>query len=68
VSAKTPPELVDALNGILTRALKAPEVRAAYAQQGMETLASSAAEAAAHIVRETAIWRKVIADADIRLE
>jgi hypothetical protein len=34
----------------------------------METLASTQAEAAAHIARETEIWKKVIADAGIRLE
>jgi tripartite-type tricarboxylate transporter receptor subunit TctC len=68
VSSKTPPEIVAALNVILTKALKAPDVQAAYAQQGMETLASTAGEAAAHIARETEIWKKVIADAGIRLE
>ena len=56
------------LNTLMTKALSAPEVRAAYGQQGMETLAGTAAEAAAHIARETEIWKKVIADAGIRLE
>jgi len=46
----------------------APEVKAAYAQQGMETLASTAGEAASHIARETEVWKKVIADAGIRLD
>jgi len=68
VSSKVPPEIVAQLNAILTKALKAPEVQAAYAQQGMETIASTQAEAAAHIARETEIWKKVIADAGIRLE
>ncbi len=68
VSSKTPPELATALNGILTKALNAPEVRDAFAKQGMETLASTAADATAHIARETEIWKKVIADAGIRLE
>jgi tripartite-type tricarboxylate transporter receptor subunit TctC len=68
VSSKTPTEIVVTLNTILTRALRAPEVREAYGQQGMETLASTQAEAAAHIARETEIWKKVIADAGIRLE
>jgi tripartite-type tricarboxylate transporter receptor subunit TctC len=68
VSSKVPPETVAALNAILTKALKAQEVQAAYAQQGMETIASTQAEAAAHIARETEIWKKVIADAGIRLE
>ncbi len=48
--------------------VKAPEVQAAYGQQGMETLASTAQEAAAHIARETEIWKKVIADAGVRLD
>lgn len=68
VSSKTPPDVVAALNGLLTAALKAPAVQAAYAQQGMETLPGTPAEAAAHIRRETEIWRKVIADAGIRLD
>ena len=68
VSSKVPPEIVATLNAIITKALGAPEVRAAYGQQGMETLASTQAEAAAHIARETGIWKKVIADAGIRLE
>ena len=68
VSSKVPPEIVAQLNAILTKALKAQEVQAAYAQQGMETIASTQAEAAAHIARETEIWKKVIADAGIRLE
>ena len=68
VSSKVPPEIVATLNAILNKALGAPEVRAAYAQQGMETLAGTAAEAASHIARETEIWKKVIADAGIRLE
>jgi tripartite-type tricarboxylate transporter receptor subunit TctC len=68
VSSKVPPEIVAQLNAILTKALKAQEVQAAYAQQGMETIASTQAEAAAHIARETEVWKKVIADAGIRLE
>lgn len=68
VSSKVPPEIVTQVNAILTKALRAQEVQAAYAQQGMETIASTPAEAAAHIARETEIWKKVIADAGIRLE
>jgi tripartite-type tricarboxylate transporter receptor subunit TctC len=68
VSSRTPPEIVTALHGIITRALTAPEVKDAYAKQGIETVASTQAEAAAHIARETEIWKKVIADAGIRLE
>ena len=68
VSSKVPPDTVAALNTIMTKALKAPEVQAAYGQQGMETLAGTAQEAATHIARETEIWKKVIADAGIRLD
>jgi len=68
VSSKVPPEIVATLNAILNKALKTPEVQTAYGQQGMETLAGTAAEAASHIARETEIWKKVIADAGIRLE
>jgi tripartite-type tricarboxylate transporter receptor subunit TctC len=68
VSSKTAPETVATLNAILTKALRAPEVRAAYGQQGMETLASTTGEAAAHIALEADIWKKVIADASIRLQ
>jgi tripartite-type tricarboxylate transporter receptor subunit TctC len=68
VSSKVPPQTVAALNAILTKALKAPAVQAGYAQQGMETIASTQAEAANHIARETEVWKKVIADAGIRLE
>jgi tripartite-type tricarboxylate transporter receptor subunit TctC len=68
VSSKVPPEIVASLNAILTKAFGAAEVRAAYAQQGMETLAGSQAEAVAHINRETEVWKKIIADAGIRLE
>ena len=68
VSSKTPPELVAALNAMMNKALAAPEVRAAYGQQGMETLGGTADEAKAHIARETEVWKKVIADAGIRLD
>jgi tripartite-type tricarboxylate transporter receptor subunit TctC len=68
VSSKVPPEIVATLNAIVTKALGAPEVREAYGQQGMETIASTSAEAATHIARETEVWKKVIADAGIRLD
>lgn len=68
VSSKTPPEIIAALNAILNKALAAPDVRDAYAKQGMETLGGTVADAAAHVARETDIWKKVIADAGIRLE
>ena len=68
VSSKVPPEAVATLNTLFARALAVPEVRAAYAQQGMETLGGTAADAAAHIASETGVWKKVIAEAGIHLE
>ena len=68
VSSKVPPEIVATLNAILNKALAAPEVRTAYGQQGMETQGGSAEEATSYIARETEVWKKVIADAGIRLD
>jgi tripartite-type tricarboxylate transporter receptor subunit TctC len=68
VASMTPPEYVAALNTLLTRALALPEVRATFAQHGIETLPGTPREAAAHVERERAVWKKVIADAGLRLE
>ena len=68
VSSKVPPETVATLNGLLSKALGTAEVRAAFAQQGMETVAGTQAEAAQHIAHETEVWKRVIADSGIRLE
>lgn len=68
VSSKVPPELVAILNALLTTALKAEEVRAAYAQQAMVTIGGTADAAAAYIAHETEIWKKLIVDAGIRME
>lgn len=66
--AKTPPETIATLNTLLTKALNAPDVRSALGAQGMEALPSSQADAAAYIARETATWKKIIAEAGIRFE
>lgn len=68
VASKTPPQYVATLNTLLTQALALPEVRSAFAQQGMETLPGTPQEAAAHFERERAVWKKVIADSGLRLE
>ena len=68
VSSKVPRELIAILNGLMTKALAAPEVREAYAQQGMVTLGGTIDEAAAYIAQETETWKKVVADAGIRFE
>jgi tripartite-type tricarboxylate transporter receptor subunit TctC len=68
VSSKVPREIVDRLNTLMNGALGASEVREAYARQGMATLGGTVDNAAAYIARETVIWKKVIADAGIRME
>ena len=68
VSSKVPRENVVILNALMTKALAAPEVRNAYAQQGMVTLGGTIEEASAYIAKETETWKKVVADAGIRFE
>jgi tripartite-type tricarboxylate transporter receptor subunit TctC len=68
VSSKVPHENVVILNALMTKALAAPEVRNAYAQQGMVTLGGTIEEASAYIAKETETWKKVVADAGIRFE
>ena len=68
VSSKVPREIVAVLNGLMNKALAAPDVRAAYAHQGMVTLGGTIDEAAAYIAQETETWKKVVADAGIRFE
>lgn len=68
VSSKVPRDIVDRLNTLMNGALGASEVREAYARQGMATLGGTVDDAAAYIARETVIWKKVIADAGIRME
>lgn len=67
-SSKVPRDTVAALNALLTRALNATDVRAAYAHQGMVTLARSTDDATAYVGRETEVWRKLIADAGFKME
>jgi tripartite-type tricarboxylate transporter receptor subunit TctC len=67
-SSKVPRDTIAALNALLTKALNAPEVRAAYAQQGMVTIAGTVEQAVAYIARETEVWKKLIADTGIRFD
>ncbi len=66
--AGTPRDVVTALNGLFVKALKAPDVREALAKQGIEATPSTAQVLAERITSEGATWKKIIADAGIRLE
>jgi len=68
VSSKVPRDVVDRLNTLMNGALAAAEVREAYSRQGMVTLGGTVDDAAAYIARETAVWKKLIADTGIRME
>lgn len=66
--AKTPPDVVAALNALFVKALKASDVREALAKQGIEATPSTPEVLASRITSEGATWKKIIADAGIRLE
>jgi tripartite-type tricarboxylate transporter receptor subunit TctC len=67
-SSKVPRDVVANLNTLLTKALNSADVRAAYAQQGMVTIAGTSDEAVAYVARETEVWKRVIAEAGLRME
>ena len=66
--AGTPPDVVATLNGLFVKALRASDVREALAKQGIEATPSTPDALAARISGEGATWKKIIADAGIRLE
>jgi tripartite-type tricarboxylate transporter receptor subunit TctC len=66
--ARTPPDIVAALNALFVKALRAPEVREALARQGIEAVPSTPDELAVRIARESVTWKKIVADAGIRIE
>jgi tripartite-type tricarboxylate transporter receptor subunit TctC len=66
--AATPKDIVVKLNIELNRILKAKEVGAAFALQGVEPAGGTPTEFGGFIRAQTARWGKVIRDAGIRLE
>lgn len=66
--AKTPPDVVAALNALFVKALKATEVREALAKQGIESTPSTPEALATRIVTEGETLKKIIAEAGIRIE
>jgi len=61
--AGTPPEVINRLHGAIAAGLTSPEVRARFAKQGAEVVASTPAEFAGFIKREIVKWTKVIKEA-----
>jgi tripartite-type tricarboxylate transporter receptor subunit TctC len=68
VPAGTPPHIVEKLAAAAAKAVKSPSFREHVGQGGGTIVASSPAEFEAHLKAERARWKKVIADAGIRLE
>lgn len=66
--AKTPPEIVEAINAEVNQVISTPEMRAIFAREGAEPAPMPAAQFAATIRREIEGWKKVAKDADIKAE
>ena len=64
----TPREIVTLLNGKLVAALHSPEVSARFAQMGLDVIASSPEEFAAHLAKELDKWGRVIRERHLRVE
>jgi tripartite-type tricarboxylate transporter receptor subunit TctC len=61
--AGTPAEIVNRLHGVIAAGLTTPDVKARFAKQGADVVASTPAEFGAFIKREIVKWTKVIKDA-----
>ncbi|MGH8616289.1 MAG: Bug family tripartite tricarboxylate transporter substrate binding protein [Burkholderiales bacterium] len=66
--AGTPPEIVNRLHSTIAAALKTPEVRTRFANQGADVVASTPAEFGEFIKREIVKWTQVIKDAGATAE
>jgi tripartite-type tricarboxylate transporter receptor subunit TctC len=64
----TPKEIVDRLNAEVKAALELPEVKATFAQQGLEATYTTSPQMAAQIHAEIAKWAKVVKDAGVKPE
>jgi len=64
----TPDAIVQKINADTAAALKLPDVRAKFLEQGAEPQGESTAATAAFIKEEEARWRAVIKSANVRLE
>jgi tripartite-type tricarboxylate transporter receptor subunit TctC len=68
VAAGTPGPIVDRLHTEIRRIVTTPEMRQRQAEQGVEVIANSPAEAARYVRDETAKWSDIVKRAGIRLE
>ena len=66
--AKTPPEIVEAINAEVNQVISTPEMRAIFGREGAEPAPMPVAQFAETIRREIEGWKKVAKDADIKAE
>jgi tripartite-type tricarboxylate transporter receptor subunit TctC len=66
--ANMPKEVVQKLNQELVKALKSPEVLAAFDKQGLESQPGTPEELARYIAREYETWGKVVKQANIKAQ
>lgn len=64
----TPQEIVSLLNAKLVAALHTPALSARFAQMGLDVIASTPEEFAAHLRKESDKWGKVIRERHMRVE
>jgi len=64
----TPQEIVALLNAKLVAALRTPALSARFAQMGLDVIASTPEEFAAHLKKESDKWGKVIRERHMRVE
>jgi tripartite-type tricarboxylate transporter receptor subunit TctC len=68
VPAGTPADTVNALNALIVKAVKSPDLTGRFVDQGADIIASTPQAFAAHIKTELARWAKVVKESGIRAE
>ena len=68
VAAKTPPEIVTRITAEVIKALNQADVRATFAREGGELVASTPEKFAEHIRMETARWAGVLKEANVKVD
>jgi tripartite-type tricarboxylate transporter receptor subunit TctC len=68
VRAGTPPEATAVLNREINRALASPEISSYATNDGLSVAGGTAADFAAFLMRDRAIWSRVITGAGIKAD